>query len=99
VASVVSILPWFVCTLGMICLSATVGFLLGIAWGINFATAKNLRDTPEETPQLLTPQLWSPERIAQAMQAEKNLPFDSPQTYNGPNPGAKIPRIPGLEDG
>lgn len=96
-----NIVPWFIGTVGLVCLSATVGFLIGVAWGINFATAKSLRDeAPKPDDTLLTPQFWSPERMARAASMASPAPKDPtsyPQTYNGPT--ERVPHIPGLDDG
>lgn len=83
-----TVLTWFIGTLGVSCLFGLIGFLVGSAWGINVAQAGA---RPENMTALLSPQFWTEERMKRAAEASNPAPrkgFDSPGTY-----------IPGLDDG
>jgi hypothetical protein len=98
----IAAIPWFIGTFGAVCLSLVVGFVCGVAWGVNFASAKKAIEAEKGPDQLLVPQMWSPEKIMQSIRASSTdgLPVvpETPQTYRGPSTAPPV-RIPGLEDG
>mgnify|MGYP001583533962 CR=1 FL=1 len=86
-------LPWLVGTVGLMALAALVSFIIGFTYGVNFSEAKKARDAQSADPgPLLTPEWWTPDRIARAANAANDL---KPLVPEQPRPY----KMPGIDDG
>lgn len=82
-------LPFAAALIGALSLGLVAGFVVGVAWGVNFARAVEAKSAPEEP---LVPQYWPPEKIARAAAAAG---ITAPRTPEAPRPY----KMPGMDDG
>lgn len=75
--------------IGVGSLMLTVGFVIGVAWGVNFARAIEVK---KEAEPPIAPVYWPPEKVARAAAVAG---MDRPRIPEEPRPY----KMPGLDDG
>lgn len=85
-------LPFTAAIVGCLSLGSVVGFVVGVAWGVNFAKAVEAKNEDAAKEPLLTPQLMTDERIKVVLDSQTPRP-------TGPAEAPRPYRMPGLEDG